>query len=131
MFIADMLVAFVFGFIFVWVVSSFFGFKGPWNSFLLFFLVVGLFAWAGGIWLVPFGPRYMGIGWLPILFMAFLAVLFFLAVSPRKTTTIMASKEETESSKETYLAIDFFFWLFIICLVIFGTCHYFWYPRVS
>jgi F0F1-type ATP synthase assembly protein I len=48
MFIADLLVALVFGFFIVWAVTSFFGTKGPWDSFLWFFLVVGLFAWFPG-----------------------------------------------------------------------------------
>ncbi len=131
MFIADLLVALVFGFFIVWAVTSFFGTKGPWDSFLWFFLVVGLFAWAGGVWLVPFGPTWMGIGWFPIFFMGFLAVLLLTSASPRKYIKPIPTKAEAETARESRIAIDFFFWLLVACLLIFGTSHYYWYPRVS
>jgi len=130
MIILDLLVAFVFGFIIVGVVSSLFGTKGPWDNFLVFAVVVALFAWSGGVWLRPFGPSWMGIGWFPILFMGFLAVMLLTAASPRKTPNYLPWKKETEAARETRIAVDFFFWLFVACLVIFGTSHYYWYPRV-
>jgi hypothetical protein len=133
MVIGDLLVAFVFGFFVVWVVSIFFGTKGPWDSFLWFFLVVGLFAWAGGVWLVPFGPRWMGIGWFPIFFMGILAVLLITSASPRKTIKAVTPPQETAITKDSRIAIDIIFWLLIliVCLLILGSSHYFWYPRVS
>jgi hypothetical protein len=131
MFIADLLVALAFGLFIVWVVSLAFGTKGPWDSFLWFFVVVALFAWAGGAWLVPFGPRYMGIGWFPIMFMGFLAVLLLTAASPRKSRNPVALKPETESARESRIAVDVFFWLLLVCLLVFGTSRYIWYPRFS
>ena len=47
MFIADLFVALSFGLFIVWVISLAFGTRGPWDSFLWFFVVVSLFAWAG------------------------------------------------------------------------------------
>ena len=63
MFIADLLAALAFGLFIVWVVSIVFGTRGPWGSFLWFFVVVSLFAWAGGAWIIPFGPHWGGVGW--------------------------------------------------------------------
>lgn len=49
---------------------------------------------------------------------------------PPKSLNYMPWKKETEAARESRIAIDFFFWLLVICLVIFGTSHYYWYPRV-
>jgi hypothetical protein len=131
MLIADLLVALVIGLFIVWGATFAFGTKGPWDSFLWFFVVVALFAWAGGVWLVPFGPRFFGIGWFPIMLMGFLAVLLLTAASPRKYRKVVLSKEQTESENSGKRAIDLFFWLLLLCLVMVGSSHYVWYPRVN
>jgi hypothetical protein len=63
--------------------------------------------------------------------MGFLAVLLLTSASPRKYLKPVPSKKETESARENRIAIDFFFWLPVACLLIFGSSHYYWYPRVS
>jgi hypothetical protein len=130
MFIIDLFVALAFGLFIVWIVSLAFGTKGPWGSLLWFFLVVSLFAWAGGVWLVPFGPMFWGIGWLPIIIMGFLVALILTAASPRTPRWRRASQEEVTSEAGTRAAIDVIFWVVIICLLIFGIGHYTSYPRV-
>ena len=130
MFIIDLFVALVVGMIIVSIVSRAFGTKGPWGSLLWFFLVVSLFAWAGGVWLVPFGPMFWGIGWLPIIFMGFLVSLLLTAASPRTPRWRRASKKEVTSEAGTRAVVDVIFWVVIICLLIFGIGHYTSYPRV-
>jgi len=130
MFIVDLVVALIVGLIIVSVVSRAFGTKGPWGSLLWFFLVVSLFAWAGGVWLVPFGPIFWGIGWLPIIFMGFLVSLLLTAASPRTPRWRRASQKEITSEAETRAVVDVIFWVVIICLLIFGIGHYTSYPRV-
>ena len=130
MFIIDLFVALVVGMIIVLIVSRAFGTKGPWGSLLWFFLVVSLFAWAGGVWLVPFGPMFWGIGWLPIIIMGFLVSLILTAASPRTPRWRKASKEEVTSEAGTRAVVDVIFWVVIICLLIFGIGHYTSYPRV-
>ena len=130
MFIVDLFVALIVGWIIVSIVSRAFGTKGPWGSLLWFFLVVSLFAWAGGVWLVPFGPMFWGIGWLPIIIMGFLVSLILTAASPRTPRWRKASKEEVTSEAGTRAVVDVIFWVVIICLLIFGLGHYTSYPRV-
>ena len=130
MFIVDLVVALIVGLIIVSIVSRAFGTKGPWGSLLWFFLVVSLFAWAGGVWLVPFGPMFWGIGWLPIIIMGFLVSLILTAASPRTPRWRRASKEEVTSEAGTRAVVDVIFWVVIICLLIFGLGHYTSYPRV-
>ena len=129
MFIADLLVAAAFGLCFVWFISLVFSTKGPWDSMLWFFVVVALFAWSGGVWLVPFGPQWRGIGWFPIIFMGFLVSLLLLAASPRSSRKRPATKEQAIAEAQSNANVDTFFWILIICLLIFGVGHYAWYPR--
>ena len=131
MFIIDLFVALVVGMIIVSIVSRAFGTKGPWGSLLWFFLVVSLFAWAGGVWLVPFGPMFWGIGWLPIIIMGFLVSLILTAASPRTPRWRRASKEEVTSEAGTRAVVDVIFWVVIIFLLLFAISHYTWYPRVG
>jgi thiol:disulfide interchange protein len=126
MFIVDLVVALAFGLIIVWLISIVFSTRGPWGSLLWFFLVVSLFAWAGGVWLVPFGPRWWGIGWLPIIFMGFLVSMLLTAASPRIPRKRRNSQEETIAEVESKVVIDTIFWVMIICLLFFGIFHYNW-----
>jgi multisubunit Na+/H+ antiporter MnhB subunit len=130
MFILDLLVAVAFGLAIVWIVSLAFNTRGPWNSLLWFFMVVALFAWAGGVWLVPFGPSWGGIGWFPILFMGIIAVLLLTAASPRTSRKSMPVKQSSKMDGEIRVSIDALFWVLIVFLLVFGTSHYVWYPRV-
>ena len=123
MMIADLLVAFAFSLLIVWIFSVVFKTKGPWNNFLWFFVVAALFAWVGGVWMAPFGPRWYGIGWLPILLMGFIAVLMMTAATTRLPRGAVKHKRSAAES-ETKAALGVVFWLLIIGLVILGTTHY-------
>ena len=131
MFIADLIVALAFGFFIVWVVSFAFGTRGPWGSLLWFFLVVSLFAWAGGVWLVPFGPTWGGIGWLPIILMAIFVSLLLTAASPRtrRWRRRAEAQANANANSETRVVVDAIFWVLLICLLFFGFGHYSWFPH--
>jgi hypothetical protein len=132
MFIVDILVALCIGLALVWIVSLAFSTKGPWDSFLWFFVMVVLFTWVGGIWLVPFGPSWGGIGWFPFIFVGFLAVMVLTAASPRSYHRFVPGTKITPApDNRGTIAVDLFFWALVICFLIFGTGHYFWYPRVN
>jgi hypothetical protein len=129
MFIADLIVALAFGLFIVWIVSLAFGTRGPWDSFLWFFIVVSIFAWAGGVWLVPFGPMWWGIGWLPIILMAFFVSLLLTAASPRTRRWRRAAEKKASGDAENRVVVDTIFWVLLICLLFFGFGHYSWFPH--
>ena len=59
----------------------------------VFFLMIFLITLAGGLWLRPFGPYYMGIFWLPFVTVGIIgSVLLFLAAPKRPP----ANREETK-----------------------------------
>ena len=130
MFIADVFGALVFGLVIVFILSLAFGTKGPWGSFLWFFVVVALFAWVGGVWLRPYGPVWMGVGWLPIIFVGFLVAMLLTAASPRNPNKSLAVEKETVG-EESRTAVGVFFWVLIVCLLMFGMSHYYWYPQIG
>ena len=124
MLVAHLLIALFSALLIAFIASFAFGTKGPWGSFLWFFLVVFLFAWAGGIWLMPFGPRWHGIVWLPIIFMGILGTLLLAAASPRTYRKRIVVEEKTMTNFERILVVDAFFWVVIIFLLMFGVSHY-------
>ena len=62
------------------------GRRGPWASSPLFFLLIFLAAWAGGVWITPVGPSVWGLYWLPFLVVAVLFALLLAAVTPPERT---------------------------------------------
>jgi hypothetical protein len=123
MLFADMLVAMAAAVFIVWIVSRSFGTKGPWDSFLWFVLVVALFAWAGGIWIMPFGPRWWGIGWFPIIWMGILVALLLTSVSPRTSRKSEAATNKAAVS-EHKAEVDIILWVLIALLFAFAISHY-------
>jgi len=130
MFFSELLVALVVGFILVWIISKALGTKGPWDSLLWFFLMVGLFAWVGGVWLRPYGPLWMGIGWVPMILVGLLVAMLLTAASPRNHKKFKETKDQSITTAER-TAVGAFFWVLIACLLIFGMGHYYWYPVVG
>ena len=134
MIIADLLVALLSGFVIVLIVPRAFGTKGPWGSVLWFFMAVSLFAWTGGVWLMPFGPRWGGVSWFPIIWMGILVALLLAAASPRASTKRKSATDKVEAA-EKIANLDAVIWVLVFCLLIFGIAHYathsmmgYWYP---
>jgi hypothetical protein len=40
-------------------------------------------------------------------------------------------KSQMAANREEWIAVDLFFWVLVICLLVFGSSHYIWYPRVN
>jgi hypothetical protein len=97
-----------------------------------FFLVVFLAAWAGGIWLPPFGPSAWGVAWLPFLLVG-LAAAAALALWSRRpppagrqeTLELLADmEEERELEEATYFTLTLFFWILLLALVVVVVLRY-------
>ncbi len=118
MFLAELLFALLMAFLFTLIFAIGLRKTGPWASMWVFFLVVFLAAWAGGLWISPFGPAFLGIYWVPILFFSFIfAILLASATPPRrpepKVETISEVKEEEAAEK----AFNALFWILLVTLV--------------
>lgn len=125
------LIDFLFSFLIALVVSLVFFFifrrKRLRIGLVLFFIIVFLFTWAGGIWLAPGGPTFRGIYWVPFLLIA-VVISFLLAtliqpyyVEPRTSE----SRDLKESRKsEVFFISGLFFWILLFILGLAIIFHY-------
>ncbi len=93
---------------------------------LVFFWAVFLAAWAGGIWITPAGPTFLGIYWLSFLVIGVLFALLFEVISGLSRPRRMAEKDVKREAEEIQTELSFsFFILFIafIILIVLGYIH--------
>lgn len=89
-------------------------------TMLFFFLVLFPMLLAGSAWIVPYGPVYMGITWVPILLLGLFLALMVAAVSPRRPRR--RSKLTPEEEEVPYTAGLFgvsFFLLLVLAVALF------------
>lgn len=102
--------------------------RGPWSSTVLFFLVIFLAAWAGGVWLVPFGPAFWGAPFLPFLLVGLIFALLLAAMAPseRKDSTVelVEPHKIQEERASTAVALSLFFWVLLGLLVVMIIARY-------
>jgi peptidoglycan/LPS O-acetylase OafA/YrhL len=93
---------------------------------LAFFSVVFLAAWAGGIWITPAGPTFLGIYWLSFLVIGLLFALLFEVITglsrPRRLPEKDVKREAEEIQTELSLSFFILFIAFMI-LIILGYIH--------
>ena len=89
-----------------------------WNSFLLFFVIVFLAAWAGGKWLTPFGPSIWGVEWMPFLLVGLVVALLLAAFTPvRRTRFKREAMIQKKEERVFTIAFGVFFWILIVVLI--------------
>ena len=119
MFLGDILFAFLFALLFTLLFSLGFRRKGPWESLLLFLLIVFLAAWAAGVWVAPFGPALWGVYWFPFLLFALIFALILAAATParpRNAEYEIRPDREQETAVET--AISAFVWVLLVVFLL-------------
>jgi hypothetical protein len=129
MFIIDVLFALLMAGIFTLIFAVAFRRPGPWSSVLAFFLVLFLASWAGGLWISPTGPAFIGIFWVPILLVALLVALLLASVGPQRpqrVETISEAQAKDRQRETTLRAFDAFFWALVIGFAIVIVLGYLW-----
>lgn len=102
--------------------------KGPWDNFLLFFAVVFLASWAGGVWFSPLGPPIGNVYWLAFLIVGLIFALLLAAVAspfPSNTTIQLVEAGEKTPEKKKAMVLGIYFWLMIFALVVLIVTRYF------
>lgn len=98
--------------------------SGPVSGMLFLFLIIFLFTWGIGAWLVPVGPVHRGVYWLGYLFIAVLTMLLLgVLLPPAKPRSRVIRKaeidekvNENEVSKAITISFGAFFWLLMLAL---------------
>jgi len=90
-----------------------------WTRQALFFLVVFLAAWAGGIWITPVGRSLMGVYWMGFLVVGLIFALVLEAVAAFSSRFPRTREKEIEKEEEGIeTAIGIFFWILFIAFVV-------------
>jgi hypothetical protein len=113
-----------------WGFTTLFGARGPGDRFLWFFLIVFLFAWAGGVWIAPVGPFWLGVSWVPVFVTGLLVALLLTAAGPRRPPrTRQEVRAQAAAEEDVAVAISMFFWILIILLAFSIIGRYLLWPR--
>ena len=99
--------------------------RGKRKGFFWFFLIIFMITWAGGVWLMPFGPMVMGIHWLPFVLVGLVGAMVISLVAQRRyprnrheTIDLLERIEESrELEKMTFLSLNILFWVVLFMLV--------------
>ncbi|MFW6324805.1 MAG: hypothetical protein ACOC0U_07055 [Desulfovibrionales bacterium] len=98
-----------------------FGKDKAWEGFLVFFVIIFLMTWAGGLWVRPFGPAMGEVYWLPFIASGLLVALILGAIHYARTTRSQSITEEEKGKKvhhaEQAVEIGTWFWVLIIILL--------------
>ena len=94
------------------------GRKQTWRSFLIFYLLVFLAAWAGGLWVTPVGPSVWGVYWVPFLFAGLLFALLLAATAPsRRPRSLREAAEQARQEEQVERAVGWLLWVLVAALV--------------
>lgn len=81
-----------------------------------FFIVLFLFTWAGGIWIVPFGPIVLHRAWIPLVIAGWVGALLLTAVLPTRTETGPRGSLE-RGWFPGFSLIDPIYWILVLTLL--------------
>ena len=120
MFLVDFIIAFSIAIIFVLILRAIFGRRAPFGSVWILLLFLFLVTWAGGLWLVPFGPTLFDVTWLPFLVVGvFIAIILATTVPPEPKHPRTVEEARAEETAATGLAgLTVFFWITILLTII-------------
>jgi disulfide bond formation protein DsbB len=114
------LIAFLIALIIGALLTAFFRRKEGLAGFALVFFTLGLIVWAGGIWIIPFGPIVLGAYPFPFILTGLVLALFAAAMTgyrPRRTAAT-GPAGTAERSDLGPLAVVFWILIGVLALLI-------------
>lgn len=87
MWLIDLAIAFVVGVLLAAVFAGAFrrDRSWEWGAVALFFAIVFLGSWAGGVWVRPVGPPWVGVYWTPFLLVGVVIALLIVTLLPARS----------------------------------------------
>ncbi len=92
-----------------------------WKRIIIIFLLLLFTSWAGGVWITPVGPAFLGIYWLSFFIVALILALTLETVSALHATPSDIDKKETrkkEEALEILISASFLILLIVFMIVI-------------
>jgi Ca2+/Na+ antiporter len=126
MFLGHFLFSLFIAFVLVLIFRKGFRKDRPIAEFGVFFLVLLLLTWAGGIYISPFGPEYRGVRFAPfILAGLFFALLLVAVLTPRRRPRNIKNLEEADRDRaEEALALTGLLWILLVGISILIAVRY-------
>jgi hypothetical protein len=89
---------------------------------IVFFLLVFLSAWAGGIWLNPLGPSILGVFWLSYFVVGLIFALALEAVAAFHSGPVRPGSAEIrmdeKEGREMKSMLSMFFWVLLLTFIV-------------
>jgi hypothetical protein len=106
-----LVLTFIFGFLF--------RVRGPWGSYWSFFAVIFLGIWAITVWMIPFGPYWQDIYWLPPLGVGIVLAILLAAAAPSPRARAIREQEKKELIKKEAPPVitGLFYWIFLLLMI--------------
>ncbi len=127
MFVVDFIAAFLVAFVLTVMFAGVLGRRGfrRWRDRFGFLLLVLLGSWAGGVWLVAFGPAISGTHWLPFLIAGIMVALLALALMqlPKFRGAVYTPGQDREPAAR--LAIGLYFSITLLLFIVAICVRYF------
>ncbi len=92
-----------------------------WKRIITIFLIILLTSWAGGVWINPVGPAFLGIYWISFFIVALILALIMETVSTLHAMPSKIDNKETRKKEETLeilLSVSFLILLIVVIIVI-------------
>ena len=89
-----------------------------WPSVMVFFLLIFLAAWAGGIWITPVGDTFLGIYWISFFVAGLIFALVLEAMTAFPSRRSRARDDEIRREEDLEITISMFFWILLIALIV-------------
>ena len=92
-----------------------------WKKIITIFFILLFASWAGGVWITPVGPAFLGIYWLSFFLVALILALILETVSALHASPSDVDDKDTlkeEESLEVLISISFLLLLIIFIGVI-------------
>jgi len=129
MVVPDFFFALVLALLLAWIFQAAFGTRGPGDRFIWFFLIIFLFAWAGGVWIAPIGPMWWGVSWIPVLATGIFIALLLTAAAPGTPRNRREARTQAATEDTVAAALGIFFWILVVLLVLSIIGRYLYWPR--
>lgn len=119
MFFADLVFALAIALLLTAVFSVGFRQRQPWHNIWIFFFVIFLATWAGGVWMIPLAAPPWGANGLAFLFGGLMAALLLTALVPagRSPLSLEAASQQADTEATIAIVWGLSVWLLILILV--------------
>lgn len=121
MILGDFLIAFVIAIFFTTMLGATGQKHRSVKKLIIIFLIILLTSWAGGVWISPVGPAFLGFYWISFFIVALILALVMETISTLHSTPSNIDKKETrkkEEALEILLGVSFLILLIVVIIVI-------------